>query len=182
VTGIGISVLGSLITLGFFTKSVESFGSGSIFFLLNTACMGAYFLLQKPPLKRFPPFTVTAISYIIGASMMTGTTFVYHLTGHLSPLHLEALSNAFPAIMYAIFGTSIGAYLLVAYANTRVDSTVVSAGKTLQPLSASVLAYILLGEHLMFHHAVGALFLLLGMGILLIDVTISPIAVKERTT
>lgn len=184
VFGIAIAVLGSLITLGFFSLSAVHLGAGSIFFFLNTACMGLYFLFQKPLLTRYPPITTTAFSYLIGSSMMSVAALAFAAAGEFKGVTSEAFSKAFLPLLYAIIGPSICAYLLIAYANTKIDSSLVSASKTLQPLSASLLAYLLLGEHLLAQHAIGALFLIVGMVVLFSEnkvIAATPAAVKERT-
>jgi len=184
VAGIACAVFGSLVTLGFFNLQATHLGFGAIFFLLNTACMGAYFLFQKPVLKRFPPITTTATAYLIGACMMTITAVIFQLAGHLTPLTQEAMGRALLPLIYTILGPSVGTYLLIAYANTKLDSTLVSASKTLQPLSAAVLAYLLLGERLMAQHAIGAVFLAAGMAVLMAESKpfSSAAIVKERDT
>jgi drug/metabolite transporter (DMT)-like permease len=184
ISGIALAVFGSLITLGFFNLSLNHLGSGAIFFLLNTACMGAYFLFQKPLLKRFPPITTTATAYLLGASMMSVTALVFQISGHLTPIDSESFSKAFLPLIYTIIGPSIGTYLLIAYANSKLDSTLVSASKTMQPLSASILAYFLLGESLLPQHAIGAIFLLCGMAVMVTEskpLTAALTTIKERT-
>lgn len=185
ICGISIAVFGSLVTLGFFNLELKQLGVGAIFFLLNTACMGAYFLFQKPLLKRYPPITATATAYLFGASMMTATATIFQISGHLTPISSEAFQRALLPLIYTILGPSIGTYLLVAYANTKLDSTLVSASKTLQPLSASLLAYLLLGEQLLPQHAIGAIFLGLGMFVLVRESRQNfgdgPASIKERT-
>lgn len=185
IFGIVIAVLGSLVTLGFFNlHSSTHLGLGSIYFFLNTACMGAYYLLQKPLLSRYPPITTTAFSYLIGTAMMSIAATGFALAGQLTPVTAEAFSKAFSPLLYAIIGPSICSYLLIAYANTKIDSSLVSASKTLQPLTASLLAYLVLGERLMPQHAIGAIFLLVGMAVLFSEnklIASTAAAVRERT-
>lgn len=182
ILGIGIAVLGSLVTLGFFNLTAAHLGSGTLFFLMNTACMGGYFLLQKPVLKRFGPITTTAAAYVCGATMMVGTSVIFWIAGALPPLTLTALHNGLLPLIYTVLGPSIGTYLLSAYANSKIDSTLVSAFKTLQPLSASLLAHSLLGEQLLPQHAIGAFFLLFGMVVLVRESRpqVSPAPIKEH--
>lgn len=184
VCGIALAVFGSLVTLGFFNISAAHLGFGAVFFLLNTACMGAYFLFQKPVLKRFPPITTTATAYCIGAAMMTATLAIFQISGQLTPITTDSFQRALLPLIYTIAGPSIGTYLLIAYANTKLESTLVSASKTLQPLSAALLAYLLLGERLLPQHAIGALFLAGGMAVLLAEAKPFSAAssVKERET
>ena len=172
--GIAIAVLGSLVTLGFFDFNHLEFGFGTIFFFLNTACMGAYFLLQKPLLGKYPPITTTAVAYVMGALMMAVAAILFRSADTLAPLTIASFKAACWPLLYTILGPSIGTYLLVAYANSRLDSTMVSASKTLQPLSASFLAYIILGESLSPNHIFGALLLIAGMLMLIREYRNSP--------
>lgn len=182
IVGIAIAVLGSLVTLGFFNLTSAHLGSGTIFFLMNTALMGGYFLLQKPVLRKHGPITTTAAAYVCGAVMMLATTFIFWLAGALPPLTLAAIHNGLFPLLYTVLGPSIGTYLLSAYANSKIDSTLVSAFKTLQPLSASLLAHSLLGEQLLPQHAIGAFFLICGMVILVRESRpqVAPTPVKDR--
>lgn len=183
IVGIAIAVLGSLVTLGFFNMTSAHLGAGTLFFLLNTACMGGYFLLQKPVLKRHGPITTTAAAYVCGASMMVGTTLIFWISGSLPPLTQESFNKGLLPLIYTVIGPSIGTYLLSAYANSKIDSTLVAAFKTLQPLSASLLAHSLLGEALLAQHAIGAFFLLFGMVVLVKESRphVPPTPTKERT-
>jgi drug/metabolite transporter (DMT)-like permease len=145
-----LTLLGWLGTLiSFAGIALVSFGEsgglkwspGVTLVLLATLCTSLFFVLQRPYLKRYSPFQMTAIGIWAGTALMAALWL---------PGLIPAIRHAPPAATMAIvyLGVLPGAlaYVTWAYALSRVPASLLGSSLYLEPPIAIAIAFVWLGE------------------------------------
>ncbi len=109
---------------------------GNLFILLNATSFGLFLVLIKPLMRRYNPVTVVKWLFTYGILFIApfGWSKLETVTWGTFPLTI------WMGVIYVLVFTTILAYLLNAYALSKVRSTVVSSYIYLQPLVASIIA------------------------------------------
>src|ERR1700722_315964 len=139
--------LGTLISFG--GIAIVSFGESGGFkwsngvglVLLATLCTSLFFVLQRPYLKRYTPFQMTAIGIWAGTALMAAIWL---------PGLIPAIRHAPPAATMAIvyLGVLPGAlaYVTWAYALSKMPASLLGTSLYLEPPLAIAIAFVWLGE------------------------------------
>jgi drug/metabolite transporter (DMT)-like permease len=143
---------------------IESFDLSSRAFLgngmvvLNAFSFSLFLVLSRPLLKIYSPLMVTAWVFAFGS--------LYTL-----PLGAVPLANAVPGftaaewalLLYIIVVPTVVAYFLNSWSLKRAPASIVSVYIYLQPVTAGLMAALLLGEALTLRLLIGALAIFLGI-------------------
>ena len=117
---------------------------GALMILVNCLSYALYLVISKPDMAHLSARAVVARMFAVGTLLMLPIAAV--------PLwreHWAAISpQAWLALALVILGPTVAAYLLQAWALRHADSSVVAAYTYLQPVLATVLGAIFLGEHI----------------------------------
>jgi DME family drug/metabolite transporter len=119
-----------------------------------------YVLAAKATLRRSPPLPTTALTFTVGAVLLTPA--LAFTEGPLAQLAL-----GWPWLSYLGGVATAGAYAIYTIGLRRVPASVAGVATLLEPLTATILGVTLFGERLGPAGVVGALSLVMGLGLLL---------------
>lgn len=159
-SGVALATIGAVLALG-----IEDARQGSDrawlgdLLLFVTACCGAvYFVFSRGVLKRLPALLVTCFSMVAGVLFLG---VIASVSGRLSAPDVTGL--AWVALVFlGTFGAAIGFYLWL-WALQRLSPTRTAVFLTLNPIAATLLSVLLLGERLTFTFVIGLAFVLFGI-------------------
>jgi len=121
-----------------------------------------YVLVAKATLRRSAPLPATALTFTIGALLLTPV-----LVWTSAPLTQLALG--WPWLLYLGGVATAAAYAIYTLGLRSVPASVAGVTTLLEPLTATILGVALFGERLGAAGAVGALLLVTALGLLLAD-------------
>ncbi|HKO42602.1 MAG TPA: DMT family transporter [Pyrinomonadaceae bacterium] len=137
---------------------------GNILIVINSLSYGAYIPLSRDLVKRHGALNVTTWLFMI-ASVITLPLTIY--TWSDVPINQLPL-NVWLSLAYIVVVPTVGAYLLNAWALTRVSPGIVAIYIYLQPLIAFGLAPLVLGETLNSRTIVACLLIFAGVAVVTI--------------
>jgi drug/metabolite transporter (DMT)-like permease len=143
LVGVALAVAGALVLLG--PKGISAGGGsalGNLLILGNCAAYAAYLVLQRPLLFRLPPLTVVAWAFLFGGVAIVAMSLPAML--RVSPTKLPAA--VWVAMAYIILIPTAVNYVLNSWALRRSSPALVATYTTLQPVIATGLAFLFLGE------------------------------------
>lgn len=146
VGGIAIACAGALLVLvreGIGGTSWRSF-AGALMIVTNCLSFATYLVLSKPVMARLSARIVVARMFFYGAIFLLPVSA-------WSLLHQDwgAVSmNAWLSLLAVIAGPTVAAYLINAWSLRHADSSLVAAYTYVQPLLATLLGVVILGEEL----------------------------------
>jgi drug/metabolite transporter (DMT)-like permease len=145
IGGIALAAAGALLVVG--AEGFEgAFRSlvGDLLILGNSLSFALYLVLSKPMMAHLPARRVVGRMFAIAAFVMVPIA--------AWPMAAEQWSaipkGAWIALVLVILGPTVAAYLLNAWALTHAESSLVAAYSYLQPVIATILAAIYLGERI----------------------------------
>ncbi|WP_416150656.1 DMT family transporter [Salipaludibacillus sp. HK11] len=162
VVGLLLALTGAtiIITEGHFQQLIETgFAPIDLVLLFAVVCWALYSVVGKVALKKFSSITTTTYAVVIGTLMLMPFVFFETSVTELkqasiltwgSIIHMSVIVSVLSFIMYYQGIKMIGAAKASIFIN-------------FMPLSAVILATILLGEQLLFVHIIGAIFVLTGV-------------------
>ncbi|MGH7301948.1 MAG: DMT family transporter [Candidatus Rokuibacteriota bacterium] len=121
-----------------------------------------YVVAAKATLRRASPLPTTALTFTIGAVLLTPA-----LVWTDSPLTQLALG--WPWLLYLGGVATAGAYAIYTIGLRRVPASIAGVATLLEPLTATILGVTLFGERLGAAGGVGALLLVTALGLLLTE-------------
>jgi len=140
----------------FYGSHIESGSAelaGNILYFFNCLGTALYVISAKPIMKHYPSMSVTGWSYIVGSLMMMVACLV---ANNVHPIYdficddcpegskWHVPNSAIFALMYWIFLTSVGSYLLMTWGNKYADASLVLAYTPLQPATSAIVSFILI--------------------------------------
>lgn len=157
LTGIVLAFAGVAVVMGRFDLSSRLF-LGNAMVVANAFSYSLFLVLSRPLLSVYSPLTVTAWIFTFGALCTV-------------PLGASAFVEGASAFGWSEWGLlafivlvpTITAYFLNSWCLKRAPASLVAVYIYLQPVTAAVLAFFLLGEELRWHQAFGALGIFLGI-------------------
>lgn len=159
-TGVALAVAGALAILNPWRLAANPGSTlGNALILLNCLAFALYLVLQRPVLRRLPPLTTVAWSFLLGGSgvVVVGLPALATVAPTAQP------AGVWLGLAYIVLFPTVLNYFLNAWSLGRSSSALVAAYTTLQPLVAATLAAMVLGESLHTRHLVG--FLLISAGL-----------------
>jgi len=164
VLGILASAAGAVVMVGFDDFSLKSDKFiGTLCLVGNTLCVSIFYVYSKSILKRYPPITLTAFAYMIGAVEMGLTSLIFVFQHKAYVYHLT--SSSYGPLAYSVVFATVLAYMSMTWANSKASASLIAAYCSLQPLTAALLSYFFLHEVLVWREGEGALLILLGLGL-----------------
>ena len=161
VLGILLGAIGAILLI-VYGKSIEVGGEawlGNLMVFINASSYGFYLVIVKPLMQKYNPFTVIKWVFFFG--------FLFVFPFGFQQLAIAPWST-FPAetwisIVYVLIFTTFFAYILNAFALSKVNPSIVSFYIYLQPLTAGLIALSLGKETLTTVKLVSAAFLFAGV-------------------
>ena len=159
-TGVALAVAGALAILNPMRLAGNPGGTlGNGLILLNCLAFAMYLVLQRPVLRRLPPLTTVAWSFLLGGSGVV----VVGLPALVSVQPAALPTGVWIGLAYIVLFPTVLNYFLNAWSLGRSSPALVAAYTTLQPLVAAGLAALFLRESLHTRHLLG--FLLISAGL-----------------
>ncbi len=138
--GIGIAFSGvALITLGEGTGGL-TFQPAAMLVLLAAIATAAYFVVSKPLLDKYTPLAFTAYSIWLGTLPM-----LVFLPGLLRQLPEAPMAATLSGIYLGVFPGAI-AYALYSHVLSKLPASIASSFLYVQPVSATIIAWIWIRE------------------------------------
>lgn len=162
-----LKVSGMLISLGGVILLVtQKAGSGAQPTLVGdaivfgaTAAFASYIVLEKRIVGRYDNLTLNAVIFGLGALLMLPFTVRSIVAVRWSDVPLRAWWG----LGFMAFGGSVIAYVLYAFALSKLTASKVGAFSFLQPILVAVLAVLFANEHITVMESVGGVLVLVGM-------------------
>lgn len=145
IGGIALAATGALLVVG--GEGFQGTGRsliGAVMILANCFAYALYLVLSKPVMAHLSARAVVARMFAIGTVLMLPIAAV--------PLAREKWASISPAAWLAlalvILGPTVAAYLMQAWALRHAESSVVASYVYVQPVLATILGAVFLGEHI----------------------------------
>ena len=139
---------------------------GYIFLLLNTVGASIYIVCQKKFIYDKPgnhwrnhPIWVVTWSYLT-ASICISLSSLYYVT---TPSAFSISAKEWLALVYAVIITSNLCYILLSWANSRINSSIVAAFWPFQVVPCFIGSYLINGEVLNGLQYIGCVFVIIGL-------------------
>jgi drug/metabolite transporter (DMT)-like permease len=153
IGGIALACAGALLVVGGegwhgTTRSTI----GTVLILVNCLSFAAYLVISKPYMAGASTRAVVARMFVVGTVLMlpvSAWSLAHERWSSISP-------RVWIALAVVIIGPTVAAYLLQAWALRHADSSLVAAQTYIQPVLASVMAWMVFGERVRAIVAVAA--------------------------
>ena len=114
--------------------------SGSLIILLAAACASVYFIIQKRLLKHYTPLEVTCYAFWAGTVGM-----LVFLPNLITELPKSPLGPTLAIVYLGVFPAAI-AYVVWNYVFSRTTASIATSFMFLNPIVATIIAWLWLGE------------------------------------
>jgi drug/metabolite transporter (DMT)-like permease len=132
---------------------------GDFFVFMSDVSLAIFTARSKQLMKRDGSLTINSVAYIGGALAMAPFTVWISWRYGLS----RASAGAWWSVAYMALFSSVIAYLIYNYALTYIPASRASAASYLQPLGATLLAVMLLGESVTTALTIGGMLVFSGV-------------------
>lgn len=131
-----------LVLLGGTDNDTQGTLTGNLLILMNIACYSLYLVVVKPLMARYSALTVMTHTFTWGSLFVL--PYVFRSIPGISFSHFT--TEAWLALFYVVFLTTLTAFSLTAWALRHVSATAAGYFIYLQPVIASMVAWIAYGE------------------------------------
>ena len=140
IIGIACGAIGATLLIGGkdFSFNTNYFW-GDIFILINAASFGVFLVIVKPLMRKYHPITVVKWTFLFGILMVI--PFGYNELMQITSA--ELIPKVLWSMTFIVIGTTFIAYLFNAYGLKYVSPTVVGTYIYLQPIIATIIAFVL---------------------------------------
>jgi drug/metabolite transporter (DMT)-like permease len=161
ILGLTLGVTGAVILM--LHKKNSGSGSnvlwGDIFVILNAISYSYYFVLVKPLMKRYHPITVMRILFTMGVLI----AFPFCWSEFSATPWTEYHSTQFVVLFLIIFCGTFLAYTFNVYGIKHLGASVSGTYIYSQPIFASIIAILMLGEVLDMYKIISAALIFVGV-------------------
>lgn len=134
---------------------------GAVLILMNCVAYSSYLVISKPLVERWRPLSVIARLFVIAAFVMAPVALPEVVRIDWSALPRDA----WMALAAVVAGPTVAAYALNGWALGRAESSLVAVYNYLQPLFATLLAYLVLREDIRPAALLAGLLIILGVAL-----------------
>jgi len=163
---LGLGVIGTALLVaapsGSSSAPSARFLAGALLALVAGLAYALYVLVAKVSLRRSAPLPMTALTFTIGALLLTPALL-------WTEAPLAQLALGWPWLLYLGGVATAGAYAAYTFGLRHVPASVAGVATLLEPLTATILGVTLFGERLGAGGGLGALLLVTALGLLIID-------------
>jgi DME family drug/metabolite transporter len=162
---LGLGVVGTALLVAAPSGALAPSGrflAGMLLALVAGLAYALWVLAAKASLARSAPLPVAALTFAIGAVLLTPVLV-------FADAPLRQLALGWPWFLYLGGIATAGAYAAYTFGLRRVPASVAGVATLLEPLTATVLGVTLFGERLGVAGIVGALLLLTALALLVTD-------------
>ena len=140
IIGIGCGAIGAILLIGGkdFSFSTAYFW-GDIFILINASSFAVFLVLVKPLMKKYHPITVIKWTFLFGILIVV--PFGYEELTQLTSEDL--IPKVLWSMGFIVLGTTFLAYMFNSLALKLVSPTVVGTYIYLQPIIATIMAFVI---------------------------------------
>lgn len=145
IGGIALGAAGALLVVGGESlHGTRSSSIGALLVVLNCLSYSLYLVWSKPYMARLSARVVVARMFLVGGVLMLPVAALSLSRQRWS----EVSTGAWLVLAAVVVGPTVIAYLLQAWALRHADSSVVAAYTYVQPVLASILGALFLGERI----------------------------------
>jgi drug/metabolite transporter (DMT)-like permease len=145
------------------SKKVESNGMnvllGDFLIIVNAICYSYYFILVKPLMKRYDPLTVLRVCFTLGT--VIALPFCWSEFSQIPWVKSDA--KAFALLTTVVVGGTFLAYLFNIYGIKHLGASVSGAYIYFQPVFATLISMVFMGEKLDWFKAAAAICIFAGV-------------------
>jgi len=160
IGGIALAVAGALLVVGgeSFHGSWRSL-AGALMIIASSLSYATYLVISKPAMARLSARRVVARMFVVGTVVLLPISAYW-----LERQDWAAVPpRTWIFLLFVIIGPTVIAYILNAWALGHADSSLVAAYTYVQPVLASILGAIFLGEHIRPIVAIAAVLIFAGV-------------------
>jgi drug/metabolite transporter (DMT)-like permease len=161
IAGLAIGVTGAI----FLVTAKESSATGTnvllgdLLVVLNAASYAFYMVIVKPLMKTYSPIHV--LRWVFTFGMLMVLPFGWQQTVE-TDWNVLTVGN-WLALAFIVFGATFLAYLFTIYGIRKIGASATGAYIYTQPVFATIIAMIFLGEHFTWEKALAGLLILSGV-------------------
>ena len=153
LTGVAVIITTGAVELG------TQYLLGDLIILIAVFAWAAYTILGRPLVFKYGAFRVTAYALASGSALY----FPFGLYRAVIFDYTAATFAAWLTVIYVALGVSVTAYVLWYWVLKYLEATRVAVFHNLQPVIASVVAFIFLGEPIGWAFIIGGIIVLTGV-------------------
>ncbi|HHH52596.1 MAG TPA: DMT family transporter [Bacteroidetes bacterium] len=161
IIGVGLAFVGVLsiiLNKGSVQFSFENM-KGDIFVFLNSVSYAYYLVSIKPLLKKYNPVTITKWMFLFGLIIITP----FGISGAINVDWETFTTDIWIAFIYVLVFTTFLAYLFNILALRKVNPSVVGVYVYLQPILATIIAYMMGKDSLNFEKILAGILIFTGV-------------------
>jgi len=132
---------------------------GDIFIIINAISYAFYFVLVKPLMQKYNPVQVLRWIFTIGTLFIA--LFGWKEFSAINWPQFSAFD--FSVLLYIVLGATFFAYLFTIYGISKLGASITGAYIYTQPVFASVMAVLFLGEYLAWYKIGAAILIMTGV-------------------
>jgi drug/metabolite transporter (DMT)-like permease len=163
--GISLGLIGALIIIGLHQIAFGSFSSedlvGNIFIVLASVSFVIGAMFSRDLLKKYPSMIVTAVAFLIGVVTFFPPAVQEYLSNPSWTSQVTALGLI--GLLYMVLLSSISSYFLFEWGLAKTSLIRADLFQYIEPIVATILAVLILGERVPFSFVIGAVLIILGV-------------------
>jgi drug/metabolite transporter (DMT)-like permease len=160
IVGIIVAVAGvAIIMFGGAVKIGKEYLIGDLIIWFSVLAWATYTVLGKPLVRKYGAFRVTA--YALSSGTCLYLPFGFYQASKLD--YTSTTAGAWLAVLYMAIAVSIVAYVMWYWVLKHIEATRMAVFHNIQPVIASAMAYVWLGEPLGWTFIIGGVIVLAGV-------------------
>lgn len=157
--GVFTALFGVLNILNLDNFNFGGYLEGNLLIILNSFLYSLFLVVSKPLFKIYKPFTIVTMTFIFAAVEIIPFTVM----DVVNIDYLAISAGQYIPLVILVVGATFFPYLIVNFALQKADSTLIAIYTYVQPLLASFLAVVLVGEKITSGLIFAGVFILAGL-------------------